>query len=665
MKKIACIFLLLMFFPMIYGLGRPTGDPVLLRVGEREITRSEFVAAYLKNNVEMQVAEPKTIEEYLELYIDFNLKVQEAMALGLDTLADFRNELNNYRRQLARPYFRDESMTEKLVREAYDRMMYDIRAAHILITLEEHAPPSDTIEAYNRIMEIRQRYLDGEPFGSLAVEYSDDDAARDVPASGNTPPRRGNQGDLGYFTVFNMIYPFETAAYTTAVGEVSMPVRTRFGYHLVKVINRLPAVGTARVAHIMVMTPRGAGEEELERAEKKIREVYDKVLDGADFEELALQYSEDQNSAQRGGEMAPFQSNRMVPEFIEVLGELENPGDISPPVRTLYGWHIIKLLDRILPGSFEEMQADIAARVGRDTRGQLSEEAVVRRLKENYSFGEDLAALQIFHSIVDENFYQGDNPEGQDYGLDKPLFWFGPHVFYQKDFAGFLRDTYAPRVRMNYRALVNESYTRFVNESLISYEDSFLESKYPEFKAIMKEYHDGILLFEITDRVVWSQAVKDTVGLNAYFEQNQNNYYWEERLHVNLFSARDEETAIEAIGKLSGGRTDYADLLQELNAGSGERISAQERRLQKGDHPVTEMVDWKPGVYGPLKVNGQHMIVQVNDILPPRPREKSEIRGLLIADYQNHLEKKWVRELRDKYEVFVNEEVLKQIQINH
>jgi peptidyl-prolyl cis-trans isomerase SurA len=668
MKRIVCALILLVVVAVASAMGDNGSDPILIRIGDRQITRSAFESAYLKNNVEMQVADPKTVEEYLELYIDFNLKVVEAMALGLDTLESFREELQKYRSQLARPYFRDDNLTEQLVRQAYERLQYDIRASHILVTVEEHALPSDTLEAYNRIMELRKRHLEGEDFGSLAAAYSDDSSAKDTPASGNAPARIGNKGDLLYFTVFNMLYPFESAAYNTPVGEVSMPVRTRFGYHLIKVTDRLPAMGTARVAHIMFMTPPGSDEETLEGAREKVHQVHEKLLSGEDFESLAGQYSEDQSSASRGGEMAPFQSNRMVPEFIAAIARLENPGDISPPVRSQYGWHIIKLLERTPPGPFEEVHADLAERVSRDARGQLSQDAVVRQLKENYGFGEDMEALHAFYEFVNDDFFLSDNPDAHVPELESPLFWFGSRTVYQKDFASYLRKNHSTRLRMNYRTVVNENYSRFVAESLIAYEDQFLESKYPEFEEVMNEYHDGILLFEITDQMVWSKAVKDTAGMNAFFEENRNRYVWEERLHATVYSTADEETAHKA-RELIMAQPDREDLPGFVEAGlkedGGERIGIREQKLERGDQPLTDQVDWSPGVYGPLRLNNQVVLVHVHGVLPSRQKEMNEVRGMLIADYQSYLEKKWVKELREKYEVFVDREVLRSIEISN
>ncbi|MFO7999239.1 MAG: peptidylprolyl isomerase, partial [Bacteroidales bacterium] len=437
------------------------------------------------------------------------------------------------------------------------------------------------------------------------------------------------------------------------------------GYHLVKVRDRLPAMGSARVAHIMVMTPGDADQDMRLRAKERINEIYEKVQSGEAFEELARQYSEDQSSAARGGEMPAFQSNRMVPEFIEAIGSLKQAGDISPPVRTSFGWHIIKLLERNPVPEFDDIKEDLHNRVVRDSRGQLSQDAVVNQLKKEYGFGENLSALQAFFDIVDESFFQPDSLENMDSELDERLFWFGPHTFYQKDFASFLRENYAPRVRMNYRNLVAENYKRFVQERLIAYEDGFLESKYPEFRAIMKEYHDGILLFEITDQVVWSKAVEDSVGLNAFFQENRDRYMWEERLDVTIYSAPDADVIQQARDILSRSQDleDVRELvLDSINAGGNQKISAQDRKLQKGDHPVTGMIEWKPGIYGPLMSNGQVLLVQVHEVLPPRRQEKEEVMGLVIADFQNHLERQWVRDLRRKYEVVVNQDVLETIQ---
>ncbi len=545
-------------------------DRVLLRIEDREITKSEFKEIYRKNNLESAVAEEKSIEEYLEMYIDFRLKVRYARDLGLDTLSSFVEELDGYRNQLAQKYLVDHDVTERLVEEAYERSQYDVRVSHILLNLEEHAPPKDTLEVYEQMMDIRQRVLDGESFGDLAEEYSDDPSARGSEATGNQPARRGNSGDLGYFTVFNMVYPFESAAYATEPGEVSMPFRTSFGYHILKVHDRLPAMGQARVAHIMLMTPETLPEDELEEKEQKIHELHAELLDeNADFAELAEMHSEDQQSAGRGGEMPPFASNRMVPQFIKAISEMEE-GQISEPVRTDFGWHIIKLLEKTPPPDFEDAYADLQNRIQRDGRSQLGQEVVIKRLKEEYDFNENKEALYDLYEVVDENIFSGQWEPDTAEEMNDVLFGFAGQEYTQSDFLTYIESNQRRQNPTGIPEVLHRYYEQMVDEKIIAYEDSRLEEKYPEFRQVMQEYHDGILLFEVTNEYVWSKATENPEELEAFFEENQDRY--------------DAE-------------------------------------------------------------------------------ELSEIRGTVIADYQNHLEEKWLETLHDTYDVWVDEELLQQIDV--
>ncbi len=546
-------------------------EAVLIRIEDREVTRSEFEKIYRRNNLDLMVNDPKEVDEYLEMYINFRLKVMEAKSIGLDTNESFIQELQGYRQQLAQQYLRDREVTEALVREAWERSQYDIRASHLLINLDAYAPPEDTLEVYTRIMELRQRAMEGESFAGLAIEYSDDPSARDTEASGNRPPRKGNAGDLGYFSALNMVYPFESAAYNTPVGEISGPVRTNFGYHLVKVVNRQPAMGTARVAHIMLMTPDGTEKDELLEKEQQINDLYQRIMAGEDFGELAGEYSEDRQSAQRNGEMPSFTSNRMVPQFIGAINDLDEPGDVSPPVRSDFGWHIIKLIEKTPPPSFDEAYDNLRRRIERDARAQLSETVVIDRLKEEYGFTYDMDALRDFYEVVDETIFQGEWDKTGTSELDRQLISFGSKVLGQQDFAKFLYDKQRSQDAENIPSYVYRRYNEFVKENILAYENERLEEKYPEFKRVMQEYHDGILLFEITDQEVWSKATADTAGLKSFFETHKDRY----------------------------------------EAG-----------------------------------------------------ELREVRGLVIADYQNYLEEQWIEVLRNKYSVYVDEELLKTIRFD-
>ena len=666
MKILKAVFLV--FFMTIWTIPRVHGnlqgdDPELIRMNGRSVTLSEFESAYRKNNLTMQVADPKSVEEYLELYINFNLKVLEAIHLGMDTNMVFQRELAGYREQLAKPYLTDQEVTDYLLREAYERMQYDIRASHILVNVAEHSSAEDTLAAWNRIMGLRERILSGEPFEKVAREESDDPSARDQTSNANRPAMRGNGGDLGYFTVLDMVYPFETVAYNTPVGEVSFPVRTSFGYHLIMVTDRLPAMGRAHVAHIMSIFPPGSDVEVQEEAKEKSLEIYQKVLAGEDFGELASQFSDDRSSGRRNGEMPPFTSNRMVPEFIKAIHSLDSAGQISTPVRTQYGWHIIKLLDKTPPGSFEDVALDLKNRISRDTRSNLSQEVVINRLREEYNFQENPLALEEIAQVVDESIFERKWEASKATDLKAELFSFADRRFNQQEFINYLVESQGMRTPEAIDTYVGAIYENFVNQQIMEYEDSRLEEKYPEFKAIMKEYHDGILLFELTDQLVWSKAVEDSLGLRAFLEDHQENYFWPDRLDATIYTFADQRLAKRTrreIIRANREELEYSQVIERVNPDSSLDITVRKGTFSK-EEELINLFEWKPGISKPIEWEGQYVIIDVHEVIPSRPQKLEEIRGLLIADYQNFLEQQWVESLRKKYEITVNRELLKDL----
>ncbi len=637
-------------------------DAVLVTINGTRITAGEFARAYRRNNIDIEVLEQKTPEEYLDLYINFHLKVKQAKALGLDTNPDFIRELRGYREQLARPYLSNPDYLDAMVEEAWERMQWDIRASHILLSLDPHAMPADTLKAWEHIMELHGRIQSGECFADLAETYSDDPSARDMPPSGNNPGRPGNRGDLGYFTVLNMVYPFETAAYNTPVGEVSLPVRSSFGYHLVKVTERLPAMGTARVAHIMLMTPKDAEAADLLEAEQTIQEIHRLLKKGDDFAELAGQFSQDRQSASRGGEMPPFTSNRMVPEFIEAIHKLDSAGQISPPVRSQFGWHIIQLLDK-KPPSDDAMSA-LRDRVSRDLRAEMGARRFVENLQKEYGFSEDRLALETLYKLVDEEIFEARWELPEQSGLEDSLMWFAGRVYTQLDFAEFLAKNQTRRVHQEVSLYVNAMYERFIQERLLAYEDMQLERKHPAFRELMGQYHDGILLFELTDRKVWSKASADTAGLRAFYERNLDRYIWGESVEAVLYSLQEAEDAEKLEGRVRDawqGGHDVAWVLGHFNQGDEERLTARQGRFYPEESPWLQSITRQAGFISWVDVSGEPRLVLVQAVHPPQARPLGEIRGVVIADYQHQLEKKWVESLRKQYRVEVDWELLERI----
>lgn len=666
MKKLCVLVLIL----LLAGGGsitaqRRSADPILLRVGDRSITRSEFKAVYKKNNIDITVADPKSVEEYLELYINFNLKVLEAMSLGLDTNPDFLTELHSYREQLSKPYFEDQETIEALIHEAFERLQYDLRVSHILISLDRNATPEDTLNAYLKISDIRGRILAGESFEELAKIYSDDTSARDAPAQGINPGRPGNAGDIGYFSAFHFVYPFENVAYNIPLGELSKPFRTDFGYHILKVTDKLPAMGTAFVSHIMILSQFGSTEEQEKEAKRKIDELYGRLLNGEDFVDLVRQYSQDPQSASRDGKIDPFTSSRMLPQIVEAISELKDSGDFTRPVRSGFGWHIVQLHQRETMGELDEHYQTIRNRVMRDSRSRLSHESLIAKLKNEYRFRKFDRRLRQVIDMVDESIFMGEWTPESGARLDRDLFRFASQSYTQQDFIDFLVENQARQTPQNVSLYVDRRLNEFIETRLLAFEDTQLENKHPEFRNLLREYHDGILLFEITDKMVWSKAMEDTLGMRNYFERNRSNYMWDDRLLVNIYSFDDLDSAndfLELKKEHHGKNAMQSEGSSTQARSASKEVSGEQRRFARGEHPVIDRLDWNDsGFKGPFYHARKYLVTEVVRIVPPEPKSLHEVRGLVISDYQNYLEKQWVNELREKYEIFVDQDVLRTI----
>ncbi len=665
MKRFFVVFSAFLLFEATKGFSSTQvgGDPIFIRIGNQEISLSEFVHAYQKNN-NSTLASQISPEEYLELFINFKLKVTEALALGLDTVQAFISELAGYREQLAKPYLSDQKVIEDLVSEAYQRSKYDIRASHILVRVDANAAPTDTLAAWQRVHSIRQRILEGDPFAIVAAEESDDPSARDREVGGGRPPIKGNGGDLGYFTVFNMVYPFETSAFSLEVGEISKPVRSDFGYHIITVVDRLPAMGRAKVAHIMAMfSPEMDDERELE-LKKRIELAYQKYNEGTEFATLVQDYSEDLSSKGNNGEMRPFASREMVPEFIKAISTM-NMGQVSTPVRTNFGWHLIKLLEKTPPQNWEEAYQGIKSRVMQDSRAFLGDKAVVDRLKKEYNFSVNLDALKEFNNLVDSTIFAANWVADPSKKLEKTLFSFAGMNFIQQDFADFLQTNQANRPPGSIEAYIATMFDELSKRKLLQHESDRLEIKFPEFKAIISEYHDGMLLFEITNQKVWNRAVQDSLGLENFFAAHRSNYTWPDRVRARVF---EFETLAEAASfkpkkfKPLNEKEEKPITQNKKSKSNLSVLSFEEGAYQKGQNSAVDQVVWKKGVAKPVTVGEKCFVVEIVEFIPKGLQKLNEVRGYVINDYQTHLDHHWISELRQKYNVVVDHALLKELE---
>lgn len=631
--------------------GKSNNPPVLVINKEDTTYLDEFLAVYNKNS---HLGEKQSLEDYMQLFVNFKLKVYEAKKMGLDTMPAFLAELKTYRTQLAQPYLNDKEVSDKLLKEAYDRMQYDVRAAHILVRCPENASPADTLECWKRIMKIRERIVkDKEPFELVAREESED------------PSVKENGGDLGYFNVFYMVYPFETAAYTTPVGEVSMPVRTRFGYHLVYVKDKRPARGQIKVAHIMKRFPVNATEEDKQKAKEKIFEIYNRLKNGESFEELAKTESDDKSTSLHGGVLPVFGTGRMVESFEDAAFALKKDGDISEPVETPYGWHIIKRLEKYDLKPFEDMKAELKQKMAKDSRTYLSKESFVNRLKKEYGYKEYPQNLKDIYTLVNKDIFEAKWKKPADLSkYNKPVFELNGRKYTQEEFIEYMYKMQYRKPVTTIAQVVNEYFKEFVKETVLKIEDENLEKKYPEFARLYKEYYEGILLFNITDRMVWSKAVKDTAGLKAFYEENKNKYLWDERVDAVIFESNDMNVLTKfkkAYSKMvKKGKDGVASLLAKYNKKS-EVIKIHSGLYLKGENPLLNPFEWTEGISEIASIKDKFVFVHIKKIVPPSPKDFNLVKGAVISDYQQYLEKKWLDDLKQKYPVEVFYENLKNV----
>jgi peptidyl-prolyl cis-trans isomerase SurA len=670
-------------------------DPILMTIGSKQVKLSEFTYVYKKNNKDT-TNNPQAVENYLELFTTFKMKVMEAEELKMDTSGAFRDELAGYRRQVSLQYLTDRKVNDSLLTEAYTRMKEDIRASHVLVLCDENALPKDTDIAYTRVM-IIQNLLNGKPTSKLIADY---EAKLKNKFAGSGKPLAGdqakinalvnplkdlekkykgkpapfdevaytasedksavsNRGDLGWFTAFSMVYPFETLCYNTPVGKIGGPTRTKFGYHVVYVADRRPAVGKITVSHIMINSRTGVPLQDSLNAKAKADEIYAKAMAGEDFATLAKQFSDDKQSAAKGGEIPKFGLYEMPAPFEKAAFDLKTDGEISAPVKTAWGWHIIKRVRKEPFPTFEQAKGDIKQRVSRDQRSVQGRASLVARVKAENGFVEYPNTVKDFYRVVDSTYFKGTWKADKAKNLNKTMFTLAGKNYTQQDFAHWLEIHQVRGAKRDIPVLVDAGYKTWVEESCVNYEDTQLERKYPDFKNLMQEYRDGMLLFDLMDKKVWSKAVKDTAGLRAFHEMHKDSFRLPERADATIYSCKDEATA-KKVRKMLKQKKTTKEIQDELNKDSQLNVTTEHKLYTKGESDIVDR-NWHPGTSGNQSVDGRVKFVVVDHIEPARPKTLQEARGAVTTNYQNQLDKEWIAALKAKYPVTVNREVLRMV----
>lgn len=638
------VFALISSFVLTTSSFGQSADPVLMKINGKPVLKSEFEYIYNKNNSNNSL-DKKTLEEYVDLFVNFKLKVEEAKSQGIDTTKSFITELSGYRSQLTKPYLTDSKVDEAILREAYDRSKEDVDVSHILIRIPQNALPADTLKAWNEINNISKR-LQKEDFAKVAKEVSQDQSAEK------------NAGHIGWISAFRTVYPFETMAYNTAVGAISKPVRTAFGYHLVKVHDRRNSLGEVLVSHIMIFTAQGEDEKN-KKAKVKIDSLYQRVLAGDDFGALASKYSDDKGSSVKNGELPWFGTGRMVPEFETVAFALKEKGDVSKPIQSAYGWHIIKLIDKKGLAPFDELKAELERKVKRDERANRGQDAFLAKSRTETNYNLNETNLKEFYKALGNHKLSDSIFIADVAKLNKPLFSFVGKNYTQADFATYLKKNNNSEKSIP-SEVIDEKLNAFADQELLAYEDSQLENKYQDFRFLMQEYHDGILLFEVSNRQVWDKASKDTEGLAKYFKEHKEDYKWEKPHYKGrVILCKDKETfeAAKLIVKKSAVDSIDKYLPVRLND-SIQHVKIEKGLYVQGENKVIDNQIFKTKDKFVPATDFPYAFV-VGKMLKNKPEDYTDVRGLVTADYQEFLEQEWIKTLRAKYPVTVDQDVLK------
>ncbi len=636
--------MILITFGSISATAQKKND-FIMKIGNQKVSIDEFVTNYKKNNTNiLEEKDRKTPTEYLELYTNFKLKVLEAEKLGYDTVRTFVDELNGYRSELAKPYLTDVSFNDEMVHTAYHRTQYERKASHVLIRVEPESEPADTLAAWNKISDIRKQIVEGADFNELAAKTSED------------PSAAQNNGLLGYFSAFQMVYPFEDATYKTPVGQNSEIIRTRFGYHLIKVHDERLTPGEIKVAHIMKMFPQQASEETIANLKLSADSIWLKATSGADFAELAKTHSDDRQSATEGGVMNWFSPTNMVPSFAEVAFALKNDGDISPAIQTPYGWHIIKRLELKTTPTFEKMRLDLETKIKQNPAiSKYSDEAFDRKLRAEYKFQLNQGSFEKLTTEIADTLSKS-NVAGTS--NQNALFSFAGKTVKSSEFKEFLKiQNYTP-TQMNPVPELEIQLDKFINQKLLEYENTQLEKKHEAFARIYQEYHDGILLFNISKAQIWDVASNDSARLQKYYDQTAKKYHWSERFKGWILETNSPEIRSKLDFMLDGKEVSKQEINDLFNTSTENNVAITDVAVEKGDNPIVDYYIWS----GPKPAGFDETTTFVHG-----KKVQNELKllkdawGLYSSDFQEQVEKEWIDSLKKKYPITINKKALKKI----
>ena len=689
----AALFLTLSFA----AFAQPANNSTLMAIGNDKVTVDEFLSVYKKNNNKSgEIVDKKSMEDYLDLYTIFRLKVKEAKEMGIDTTKAFRDELSGYRKTLAQPYLTEKEVIDNMVKEVYDRMKWDVRTSHILVKSGADAAPEDTLDAYTKILLIRD-FINGKSNPAAFKKYeasvnaslkisksshpSDTLAAfnklnplrnmmklkvhdfASVAKAVSDNPSKSNGGDVGYLSGLSgqgIPYDYENAAYKAKQGEVYGPVHSSMGYHLVLVTDKR-AHKELHLEHLMLLFKKGMTHDDSVKLKARVDSISGAIKNGGNFEELTKKLSDHKETAKKGGDIGWMAISSNFPsEFKDVAFSIKDNGVISSPVQTRFGWHIIKRIGMRDIAPFDSLKAEIKTKVLQDERNNVAKERMLEKVKKQYNFKELSKCYTDFYAVVDSTLPMGTWKPARAQKLTKPMFSVLAKTYSQQDFAMYIEKNFRTVGGSSVKRMVDALYKKFVDEICATTRDTRLEQEYPEFKQLMDEYRDGILLFNLTDQKVWTKAIKDTTGAKEYYDKNKDHFLWEDRLDASVYSCKDEKTA-DKIKKLLKDNKSDKEILVAINKDTIINVMIESKLYLKGDNGRLDALGWNPGISTNEPMKGKVLFSNVRKVMKPVSKTYPEARGLVTSEYQTWLEKEWIASLKKKYPVSVDRKVFDSI----
>ena len=709
MKKIFCALFALLLAGGSVIAQQTKDDPVIFEINGEKIYKSEFMKEFLQSIGQSPEAKPtactyekrKALEDYVQLFVNFRAKLADAYAKGMDTMPSLVSELATYRKELAAPYLIDSATMEKIFHEAYDRNHYVVHAAHILIRMGRTPSPEDTLKAYNQAMEVYNRVVAGEDFYKVADEM----VVMQLTEEQKERPHKVNpqEGDLGCFTVFDMVYPFENAAFSLQPGEICKPIRTRYGYHVIKLFDKVEYFGNTTLQHIWVR-----GDLNENNAKAQIDMAYKHLQDGEDFALVAKNYSHDRSSAKA---MISDASARQIPsEYVMQLAKL-NVGEYSQPFKSIYGWHIVKLIKKESIPSYEDMLPLYKQKLSRDQRNNEPQSKFVEQAKKKYNFidytksygtwknqngnytfvkskkvtkstpyASNLknAAMALTDSVFVNKWVYNDSLITDE----SPLFELAGIRYTTRDFCKYIAMNQKMRFPCALSKYAAERYDDFITTSILAYADKQLETENPEFKELVEEYRRGLMIFSYNDAMIWNKSVADTLGFadfyntssktHSYDNPEDSVYFWNQRARMSVITVADSlclqpEKAMKIVSKAVDKGISCNDIRNLLVKKAGKKVDGENLitmrsdLLEQGHQTMLSSMEWKPGVYIHSDGKKGYEVIVVERIQDPTLKSAIEARGYYINDYQSALERELTERLRRQYHVKIYQDVIDEI----